>query len=145
MYTGKEQDATGLYYFNARYYDPETGKFITRDPYTFLPNDPRIIGKPQNRAQWLMNPQRFDRFSYAQNNPLRYQDPTGLSFTYCDPQGELLCDGDQTHAIPGEGGQEDPPSQNQILIQMIQRTMNTKPEQRNAKIAIAKTDQISKL
>lgn len=31
-YTGKEKDATGLYYFGARYYDPAIGRFITRDP-----------------------------------------------------------------------------------------------------------------
>jgi len=28
-YTGKHRDPTGLYYLGARYYDPETGKFIT--------------------------------------------------------------------------------------------------------------------
>ena len=32
-YTGKRRDATELYYFGARYYDPETGRFITE--YTF--------------------------------------------------------------------------------------------------------------
>ena len=31
-FTGKELDSTGLYYFNARYYDPQTGRFITEDP-----------------------------------------------------------------------------------------------------------------
>lgn len=31
-FTGKEKDATGLYYFGARYYDPAIGRFITRDP-----------------------------------------------------------------------------------------------------------------
>jgi len=30
-YTGKQEDATGLYYYWARYYDPETGRFITED------------------------------------------------------------------------------------------------------------------
>jgi uncharacterized protein RhaS with RHS repeats len=29
LFIGKEEDATGLYYFNQRYYDPETGRFIT--------------------------------------------------------------------------------------------------------------------
>ncbi len=29
-------DATGLYYFNARYYDPETGRFITKTPPPLL-------------------------------------------------------------------------------------------------------------
>ena len=32
-YTGKEFDTdTGLYYFNARWYDPTLGRFITEDP-----------------------------------------------------------------------------------------------------------------
>jgi len=34
-YTGKPHDATtGLYYFGARYYDPEAGRFTTSDPVT---------------------------------------------------------------------------------------------------------------
>ena len=32
-YTGKEWDReAGLYYFNARWYEPETGRFTTEDP-----------------------------------------------------------------------------------------------------------------
>ena len=32
-YTGKKIDRdTGLYYFNARWYDPQLGRFITEDP-----------------------------------------------------------------------------------------------------------------
>jgi RHS repeat-associated protein len=31
-FTGKDYDATGLLYFNARYYDPTTGRFLTEDP-----------------------------------------------------------------------------------------------------------------
>ena len=31
LYTGKEKGATGLYYFGARYYDPEAGRWIERD------------------------------------------------------------------------------------------------------------------
>lgn len=30
-YTSKHRDTTGLYYFGAHYYDPETGRFITED------------------------------------------------------------------------------------------------------------------
>jgi len=55
-YTGKERDATGLYYFNARYYDASLGRFITEDP-------------ARNGMNW---------FVYCGNNPLRFVDPTGL-------------------------------------------------------------------
>ena len=61
-YTGKEQDAsTGLYFYEARYYDPVLGRFISPDP---LVPDP---GTPQD----------FNRYAYVRNNPLRYVDPNG--------------------------------------------------------------------
>jgi len=34
-YTGREDDGTGLYYYRARYYDTETGRFISEDPLGF--------------------------------------------------------------------------------------------------------------
>jgi RHS repeat-associated protein len=107
LFTGKEKDATGLYYFNARYYDPETGRFITRDPYSWLPDDPRFTSTSQPTVKWLINPQRFDRYSYAQNNPLRYTDPTGLSLECCDPDCTYLCANDAHNTNPG-GSQGSP-------------------------------------
>jgi RHS repeat-associated protein len=61
MFTGKELDETGLYYYGARYYDSELGRFITRDP---------LGGQ-------LSRPQSLNRFAYCQNNPLKYLDPWG--------------------------------------------------------------------
>jgi RHS repeat-associated protein len=61
-FTGKELDAsTGLYYYGARYYDPEIGRFITPDT---------IVQAPYN-------PQTLNRYSYCNNNPINYVDPTG--------------------------------------------------------------------
>lgn len=51
----------GLIYYNARYYAPGFGRFISAD--TIVP-DPT-------------NPQGYNRYSYAYNNPLRFADPTG--------------------------------------------------------------------
>ncbi|HSL87309.1 MAG TPA: RHS repeat-associated core domain-containing protein, partial [Bacteroidales bacterium] len=51
----------GLYDYNARYYDPHIGKFISAD--TLVP-DPAA-------------PQAFNRYAYVLGNPLRYSDPTG--------------------------------------------------------------------
>lgn len=60
-YTGRRLDATGLLYYHVRYYDPMLGRFVSADSVT---PDPQ-------------NPQNFNRYSYAGNNPLRYNDPTG--------------------------------------------------------------------
>jgi len=60
-FTGQRLDATGLYYYNARYYDATIGRFISAD--TIVP-DP-------------FNPQSFNRYAYCLNNPLKYVDPSG--------------------------------------------------------------------
>jgi RHS repeat-associated protein len=62
LYNGKERDSSGLYYYGVRYYDPETGRFTTRDPKT---------GKTHQ-------PQTLNRYVYCLNNPLKYVDPVGL-------------------------------------------------------------------
>ncbi|GEM_PF-6970920 len=61
-YTGQILDEdTGLYYYGARYYDPQLGRFIQADP---------IVPGPDNS-------QAFNRYSYCFNNPLQFIDPTG--------------------------------------------------------------------
>ncbi|MCS6911035.1 MAG: RHS repeat-associated core domain-containing protein, partial [Anaerolineales bacterium] len=60
-YTGQLADETGLYFYNARYYSPLLGRFISAD--SIVPE--------------LGNPQSLNRFSYVRNNPLRYTDPSG--------------------------------------------------------------------
>ena len=61
LFTGQRLDGTGLYFYNARYYDPEIGRFISPD--TIVPNP--------------ANPQSLNRYSYCLNNPLKYVDPSG--------------------------------------------------------------------
>ncbi|MBK7203037.1 MAG: hypothetical protein IPH87_21300 [Anaerolineae bacterium] len=46
--------AGGLYFYNARYYDPSLGRFASAD--TLIPNPG--------------NPQSLNRYSYVLNNPL---------------------------------------------------------------------------
>ena len=61
-FTGQRFDGgSGLYFYNARYYDAQIGRFISAD--TIIPNP--------------TNPQDFNRYTYVRNNPLRYTDPTG--------------------------------------------------------------------
>jgi RHS repeat-associated protein len=61
-YTGKELDFdSGLYYYGARYYDSEIGRFTTADT---------VKGS-------MVNPQTLNRYSYVTNNPMKYVDPSG--------------------------------------------------------------------
>jgi RHS repeat-associated protein len=61
-FTGQKLDAaTGLYYYNARYYDPVIGSFLSPD--TLVP-DPTLV--------W-----DYNRFGYVRGNPLKYTDPSG--------------------------------------------------------------------
>ena len=61
LFTGQRLDSTGLYYYNARYYDSTIGRFISPD----------TIGTDYN------NPQSLNRYTYCLNNPLNQNDPTG--------------------------------------------------------------------
>jgi hypothetical protein len=56
-----------LYDYNARYYDPTIGRFVSADSIV-----------PQ-----ATNPQALNRYSYVVNNPLKYTDPTGHCFIVC--------------------------------------------------------------
>ena len=64
-FTGKEYDSdTGLYYYNARWYDPDLGRFISEDPAAD-PNNPNL-------------------YSYCGNNGVVRTDPTGQVFILDD-------------------------------------------------------------
>ena len=56
---------TGLYYLNARYYDPEVCRFISPDDISYL--DPETIGGT-------------NLYAYCNNNPVMNIDPTGQFF-----------------------------------------------------------------
>lgn len=62
LYRGYRFDKeSGLYYLNARYYDPVTGRFISEDSYPERSN----------------MPQSLNRYTYCLNQPIKYTDPTG--------------------------------------------------------------------
>lgn len=68
-YTGHEYDVdTGLTYAEARYYNAAIGKFISQDPAFW----------DLSRLQiQLTDPQSWNSYSYARNNPIKYNDPDG--------------------------------------------------------------------
>lgn len=60
-YTGEQQDASGLTYLRARYYNPANGRFLSRDTWDGSYN----------------SPQSLNRWNYTQSNPINYTDPSG--------------------------------------------------------------------
>ena len=65
-YTGGIYDeSTGLYYLNARYYDPENGRFLTEDTYRGEIDDPDTL----------------HLYVYCKNNPINYVDPSGHKYS----------------------------------------------------------------
>jgi RHS repeat-associated protein len=44
LYTGWENDLTGLYYYRARYYHPTLQRFISEDPIEFAGGDVSLYG-----------------------------------------------------------------------------------------------------
>ncbi|MBI4317574.1 MAG: RHS repeat-associated core domain-containing protein [Chloroflexi bacterium] len=91
LYTGQQQDATGLYFYQARWYDGAVGRFLSPD--TIVPD--------------AKNPQALNRYSYVYNSPLRYTDPNGHC-AYADDFGSSPCfgayAGSNTKALMVGGG-----------------------------------------
>ncbi len=80
QFTGRDNDATGLYYYRARYYSPSLQRFISEDPIGFLAG-PNL-------------------YAYVNNAPLNYSDPLGS-----DPQDG----GHGGHGAPQQPGGPVPP------------------------------------
>ncbi len=104
-FTGqREESKIGLYFHNARWYDPMLGRFVQadtvvqsagKDPTPYLPlvvsyANPRILeqwnqiqrARLQPEAQapstpTVLAPQFLNRYTYARNNPVAYVDPDG--------------------------------------------------------------------
>jgi RHS repeat-associated protein len=71
-YNSQELDKeTNYYFYNARHYDPEVGRFVTPDPV----------------KDGAFNTQGWNRYSYVLNNPIIYKDPTGLFEIHAHDEG----------------------------------------------------------
>ncbi|WP_018800572.1 polymorphic toxin-type HINT domain-containing protein [Salinispora arenicola] len=80
-FLGGTQDPTGLTHLNARQYDPTLGRFISVDP-----------------IMDLTDPQQWNGYTYANNNPTTYSDPSGLAHL----EGEGKSDGRIAHQTGGK-------------------------------------------
>jgi len=81
-YSGREWDKEiGLYFYRARYYDPQTGRFISYDPILNGINhiEATSCSKPTTTLP-LHQPKRLHPFTYVGNNPTNSIDPSGLAW-----------------------------------------------------------------
>ena len=76
QFTGKERDSeSGLDNFGARYDSSSLGRFMSVDP---------VIVTPAR----MLDPQRFNLYAYARNNPLNYTDPSGQDINFVNDTDE---------------------------------------------------------
>lgn len=73
-YGVRQEGDTDLYQMRARYYDPRTIQFLTRDPLWPI----------------LSDPQQINPYAYAAENPLKYVDPTGMHVDRGLLRGEMI-------------------------------------------------------
>ncbi|MGH2611088.1 MAG: RHS repeat-associated core domain-containing protein, partial [Tepidiformaceae bacterium] len=85
-FAGQQTDPTGLQYLRARYMDPETGVFLSREPLAA-------------RIGWLGNP-----FGYAGASPAQMVDPTGFALVDSDTGGAGCCASDEGDKFGGISG-----------------------------------------
>jgi RHS repeat-associated protein len=65
VFTGREADGTGLYFYRARYYDPKTTDFVSEDPISFGGG--------------------LNLYDYVGSDPINWIDPLGLQKIYKPP------------------------------------------------------------
>ena len=85
-YTGQLEAEAGLYFYNARWFDPLQGRFAQAD--TVIPD--------------ISNPLDLDRYAYSRNNPVNYNDPSGHSIA-CHSDAGNGCDGFGPYTIINQG------------------------------------------
>jgi RHS repeat-associated protein len=105
-------DDTGLLFYNARYYDPMLGRFISAD--WIVPGAPGLTVHPFGSVAGGMwgdsadsasggggpaNAQDLNRYSYANNNPIKNTDPTG----HCSKRSRCGAQGGGGGAVKGPG------------------------------------------
>ena len=69
-FTSKEYDEeTGLYYYGARYYEPRLSRWMSADPAGW-----ELVDPDKNEHLLISG---LNWYSYTENNPIKYDDPSG--------------------------------------------------------------------
>ena len=99
-FTAKELDEeTGLYYYGVRYLDPKYSMWISTDPALST----YMLGLDVG-CGGIYNSVNFNLYHYANNNPIRYTDPTGMWVNNED--GTFTAEeGDTLYGLYGENWQ----------------------------------------
>jgi len=86
LFTGKELDATGLYYYGARYYDPRISMWLSADPVVGkyiddgikwmreMDGDEMVISR---EAAGVFDGKNMALYTYCHQNPIILVDPDG--------------------------------------------------------------------
>ena len=85
-YTGRRLDAQwGIYYYRARYYDPQIGRFLETDPAWYVDS--------------------MNLYAYVQNDPINMTDPTGMctGSRLTNSDGTCAQNGGWTTDLAGDG------------------------------------------
>lgn len=91
-FTGEQQfdEADGLVFLRARYYDSRVGRFISRDPIL----SPRMTWKGHiwSLDLLILQPRHLCPYVYTSNNPVNLLDPAGLASQRpgCDVVGDIF-------------------------------------------------------
>ena len=88
-FTGHEQlDRLGLVHVGGRVHDPRLGRFLSPDP---------VVGDPGSSQSW-------HPYSYVDNSPMSFTDPTGLVRAPMPWEHDMCAGGTRCRNLNGGGG-----------------------------------------